>query len=383
MVNSGAVVTATFATPDGASGYDGETAIDGVPGTGAPILLASPTRPARRPAACCPPAASGDLIDGVEVTCVDNGMPVVVARAADLGISGSESPEALADDDELTARVQSLRIAAGKLMGLGDVTGLSVPKTSLVSAPRDGGDDRHADLHPGPGAHLDRRARRGERGDRAAARRRRRRRRAGRVRRATGHRVDVEHPTGHLTVDVELDRPPTRRSCSARASSAPPASSSTESSSRRPTACLPPAEPQISARWDPPMPLLHDVAHLGHVELLTPEPEREPVVLHPGPRPDRERRQRRLGLPAHLGRLRAPQPEAHRVGHVRHPPHRPARGQPGRPAAARRGDRGGRPGRRLAGRRPSASGPPTCSAIPTVTSSSCTTRRSGTGRPAS
>ncbi len=203
MVNSGSVVTATFATPGGAPAYAGETEIAGVPGTGAPILLRFADTAGSATGGLLPTGSVRDVIDGVEVTCVDNGMPVVVARAADLGIGGSESPDALAADDELAARIQSLRLAAGKLMGLGDVSGLSVPKTTLVSAPRGGGTIGTRTFIPvrphtaigvlgavsvatalllpdGVGAEL------AEFG-------------------GPGHRVEVEHPTGQLTVDVELD----------------------------------------------------------------------------------------------------------------------------------------------------------------------------------
>ena len=203
MVNSDTVVTASIATPGGIPSYEGETALAGVPGTGAPVLLRFAGTAGSATGSLLPTGRVRDLIDGVEVTCVDNGMPVVVARAADLGISGSESPGALASDDELTARVQSLRIAAGKLMGLGEVSSLSVPKTTLVSAPRDGGTICTRTFIPvqphtaigvlgavsvatalllpdGVGAEL------AEFG-------------------GPGHLVDVEHPTGHLTVDVELD----------------------------------------------------------------------------------------------------------------------------------------------------------------------------------
>ncbi len=203
MVNSGTVVTATFATRRGVPVYEGATAIAGVPGTAAPVLLRFADTAGSATGRLLPTGSVRDLIDGLEVTCVDNGMPVVVARAADLGISGSESPDVLAGDDELAARVQSLRIAAGKLMGLGDVSGLSVPKTTLVSAPRDGGTIGTRTFIPvrphtaigvlgavsvatalllpgGVGADLASFGR-------------------------PGHRIDVEHPTGHLIVDVELD----------------------------------------------------------------------------------------------------------------------------------------------------------------------------------
>lgn len=80
-----------------------------------------------------------DVIDGVPVTCVDNGMPVVVARAADLGMTGYERPPELEARAALTARVQVLRLAAGELMGLGDVRQATVPKVTLTAPPADGG----------------------------------------------------------------------------------------------------------------------------------------------------------------------------------------------------------------------------------------------------
>jgi 4-oxalomesaconate tautomerase len=139
MLNSGSVVTATFATPGGVPDYAGDTAIAGVPGTAAPITLRFADTAGSATGHLLPTGQVRDVIDGVEVTCVDNGMPVVVARAADLGITGYEAHQELTGDGALADRVQALRLAAGELMGLGDVTGTSVPKTTLVSAPRDGG----------------------------------------------------------------------------------------------------------------------------------------------------------------------------------------------------------------------------------------------------
>jgi 4-oxalomesaconate tautomerase len=80
-----------------------------------------------------------DVIDGVTVTCIDNGMPVVVVAAADLGCTGYESVADLEAAPGLNEKIQALRLAAGPLMGLGDVTGTSVPKISLVAPPADGG----------------------------------------------------------------------------------------------------------------------------------------------------------------------------------------------------------------------------------------------------
>jgi 4-oxalomesaconate tautomerase len=202
MVNSGNVVTATFPTPGGVPDYDGPTAIDGVPGTGAPILLRFADTAGSTTGQLLPTGSLWDVIDGVEVSCVDNGMPVVVARAADFGVTGYEPVPELATNAALNERVQSVRLQAGKLMGLGDVSDLSVPKTTLVSAPRNGGAICTRTFIPvrlhtsigvlgaitvvtallagGIGAEL------------AAFP-------------LDGHVMDVEHPTGHLEVEVDVD----------------------------------------------------------------------------------------------------------------------------------------------------------------------------------
>src|SRR5690606_7190357 len=136
MVNSGSVATATFPTPGGVVSYDGDTAVSGVPGTAAPVLLDFAETEGSACASLPPTGRPRDTIDGVEVTCVDNGMPVVVVAASDLGVTGYESPGELG---ALRDRVQALRLRAGELMGLGDVTAASVPKTTLVAPPREGG----------------------------------------------------------------------------------------------------------------------------------------------------------------------------------------------------------------------------------------------------
>ncbi|HYK67653.1 MAG TPA: 4-oxalomesaconate tautomerase [Streptosporangiaceae bacterium] len=202
MVNTGSVVTATFATPGGVPEYAGKTAIDGVPGTAAPILLRFADTAGSTTGALLPTGNLFDTIDGVEVSCVDNGMPVVVARAASFGITGYESVAELAANSELNERVQSLRVQAGKLMGLGDVTELSVPKTTLVSAPRDGGSFATRTfipvrLHTSIGVlgaiTVATALRAGGTGAELASFP------------PSGYVVDVEHPTGHLEVEVDLD----------------------------------------------------------------------------------------------------------------------------------------------------------------------------------
>lgn len=145
MVNTGGLATATFATPSGAVDYDGDLAIDGVPGTAGAIALDFEGTAGSSTGALFPTGAVADDVDGVpglgtvRVTCVDNGMPTVLIRAADLGLAGDESPERLEADATLRYRLEAIRFAAAERMGLGDVSQATVPKLVLLSAPRGGG----------------------------------------------------------------------------------------------------------------------------------------------------------------------------------------------------------------------------------------------------
>jgi 4-oxalomesaconate tautomerase len=137
MVNTDGIVTATFPTPGGRPRYDGDTAIDGVPGTAAAIVLDFEDSGAG--GSVFPTGNVTDDFGGITVTCVDNGMPVVVVEAASFGKTGLESVAELEADEELNKRVQELRLEAGQAMGLGDVSSTTVPKISLVAPPAHGG----------------------------------------------------------------------------------------------------------------------------------------------------------------------------------------------------------------------------------------------------
>jgi 4-oxalomesaconate tautomerase len=139
MVNSGNLCELTVETPDGVVNYDGETEIDGVPGSAAAIVCDFLDIAGSACGALLPTGNTIDTIDGVQMTCIDNGMPVVVLRATDFAISGYESPDELDADDELKSRLETLRHKVGPLMNLGDVADLTVPKMCLVAEPRDGG----------------------------------------------------------------------------------------------------------------------------------------------------------------------------------------------------------------------------------------------------
>jgi 4-oxalomesaconate tautomerase len=140
MSNTDSVATSTFPVDDGLPVYAGATAIDGVPGTAACVQLDFDNIAGGSCGALLPSGSAVDQIDGVAVTMIDNGMPVVVMRAADLGVTGGESPDELNGNDALRARLESIRLQAGRLMGLGDVTATTVPKLTMVSPPTGTGD---------------------------------------------------------------------------------------------------------------------------------------------------------------------------------------------------------------------------------------------------
>ena len=139
MENTGQIAVAHVPTPDGQVRYDGDVQIDGVPGSAAPLVIEFEDVAGSSCGALLPTGNARDRFDGIEVTCIDNGMPVVLLRADDLGISGFEAPGELDDNHELKARLESIRLKAGPLMNLGDVSQRTVPKMCLIAAPRAGG----------------------------------------------------------------------------------------------------------------------------------------------------------------------------------------------------------------------------------------------------
>ncbi|MCV2882294.1 4-oxalomesaconate tautomerase [Actibacterium sp. XHP0104] len=139
MENTGQVAEARVATPGGVVSYVGNARIDGVPGSAAPVPIEFRDTAGSSCGALLPTGNVVDVVEGIEVTMIDNGMPCVVMRAADVGISGGESPEELEAIADLRARLEAIRLACGPLMNLGDVREKSVPKMVMVSAPRAGG----------------------------------------------------------------------------------------------------------------------------------------------------------------------------------------------------------------------------------------------------
>lgn len=204
MVNTRSIAVAHVSTPGGAVEYEGETRIDGVPGSAAAIPLEFLDIAGSSCGSMLPTGSASDTIEGIPVTCIDNGMPVVVMRAEDLGVSGTETPEQLERNVALKARVENIRLHVGHRMNLGEVTNKTVPKMCLVSAPRHGGaiatrmfiphrvheaigvlgavSVATACVIPGSIAAAIAKVSVGER-----------------------HRLDIEHPTGFFTVDMEVE----------------------------------------------------------------------------------------------------------------------------------------------------------------------------------
>ena len=142
-LNTGMRCDVTVQTPGRALRYAGDARIDGVPGSAAPISInfldtAGSVCPSMLPSGR---ALDRIDVDGVEIaaTLIDNGMPMVLVRASDFDISGYEAVADLDANEILKARLEALRLAAGPLMGLGDVAARNYPKMCLVAAPRDGG----------------------------------------------------------------------------------------------------------------------------------------------------------------------------------------------------------------------------------------------------
>jgi len=134
-VNTGALVEAVVQTPNRRVTYQGDTAIAGVPGTAAPILLNFADAVGGATGSLMPTGNAIDHIEGVDVTAMDICMPVVMARAADLGKTGLESAKELDADHAFMARIETIRLAAARAMGMGDATGRVIPKFAILAPP--------------------------------------------------------------------------------------------------------------------------------------------------------------------------------------------------------------------------------------------------------
>jgi 2-methylaconitate cis-trans-isomerase PrpF len=139
LVNTGDLVEAVIKTPGGRVEYAGDAAIDGVPGTAAPVILNFMDCLGSKTGSLFPTGNLVDEIDGIEVTCADAAMPVIMMRAEAMGKTGYETAAELDADKDFFARLEPVRRKAGEMMGFGDVSGMVIPKPVLLAKPRAGG----------------------------------------------------------------------------------------------------------------------------------------------------------------------------------------------------------------------------------------------------
>ena len=139
MVNSSNLCDVHIQTPGGIVTYEGDARIDGSPGTSAPVLIDFLDTAGSACGSLLPTGNVVDVVDGVKITCIDNGMPVVLLKAQDVGATGYETRDELNAAEDVKKRIESIRIQIGEAMNLGDVTEKVVPKMCLVSPPVNGG----------------------------------------------------------------------------------------------------------------------------------------------------------------------------------------------------------------------------------------------------
>ncbi|RUV67676.1 MULTISPECIES: 4-oxalomesaconate tautomerase [unclassified Mesorhizobium] len=139
-VNTGKLIEAEVPTPNGSVSYLGDAAIDGVPGSAAPIALTFMDAAGARTGQLFPTGKPNEVIDGVNVTCIDCAIPMILLEAEAIGVSGFETAAELNGNKALLERLERLRIAAGERMGMGDVSNQVTPKPVLISRPRADGD---------------------------------------------------------------------------------------------------------------------------------------------------------------------------------------------------------------------------------------------------
>ena len=216
MVNTGARAVARVETPAQRVNYSGGARIDGVPGTAAPIPIDFLDIAGSSCGALLPTGRVRDQFCGVDVTCIDNGMPVVLLRAADFGLSGSETPAELETNVGLKEQIEAIRLLAGEAMNLGDVRDKTVPKMSLVSPACHGGVINTRTFIPhrvheaigvlGSVSVATACVMQGSVGHEVA----------GLSIESGVHRLEVEHPTGFFTVEIDVAIAPSERSAEVR-----------------------------------------------------------------------------------------------------------------------------------------------------------------------
>lgn len=138
-INTNAIIEASIQTPGGEVIFEGDVAIDGVPGTAAPIELFFTGLVGTRTGKLLPTGSPRDIIEGIEVSCLDAAVPMIITRAGEMGLTGYETPAEIDANRGFFEKLEQVRVAASHKMGMGDPTASVVPKFCIVSEPREGG----------------------------------------------------------------------------------------------------------------------------------------------------------------------------------------------------------------------------------------------------
>ena len=131
-VNTGARIDALVQTPGGRVTYEGGAAIAGVAGTAAPVPLTFRDFIGGKTGKLFPSGAAGEFIDGIPATLIAAAMPMLLLDGRALGLAGFDDAGAACADAGFMARLESLRLEAGRRMGFGDVAKSVIPKTGLL-----------------------------------------------------------------------------------------------------------------------------------------------------------------------------------------------------------------------------------------------------------
>ncbi|PAU74284.1 4-oxalomesaconate tautomerase [Halomonas salipaludis] len=132
-LNTQRFIECQVSTPNKQVCYEGDVSISGVPGSAAGIRLSFLDVVGAKTGHLLPTGNTVDVIDGVEVSCIDAATPVVLVEANALGVQGNETAEQLDANRDMLDRLEEIRRQAGRLMGMGDVTQSVLPKPIIVS----------------------------------------------------------------------------------------------------------------------------------------------------------------------------------------------------------------------------------------------------------
>jgi hypothetical protein len=144
--NTKKIIWARFPMDDGMAAVDGDMAIPGVSGTGAPVKLEFREPGGASTGKLLPTGNVADVLDvpgigKIQASMVDAANACVFVRAADLGAKGTELPEEIESNPELLKKLAAVRVAASVAMGITknveEAARASVPFVGFVSAPHD------------------------------------------------------------------------------------------------------------------------------------------------------------------------------------------------------------------------------------------------------